>query len=213
MRKKFNRQLLFRAARLFVIPIAIIFVGDSCKKHGFGSVEGNVIDEFTNEPVPNAEVTICREYHASDCDFLKQTITNQNGSFKIKYRNALNSTYDLTVKSSDSFSEERINDIEGRKSEFTIKLAMKAFAKIRVTNNNNFQINVIAKTSIPSQQAAQSISANQTKTLDQLIDIKVGHSTILYFTIRDNSNTVIFNVDTTILMTKKLDTLLYSKTL
>lgn len=94
-----------------VILLLIIFLNlcTAClQKGGFGYVEGTVYKQGTNKPIENAKIYIIRTHNANQGQYIKGTMSDQNGYYKITYYYKFNSDYRyyVTVKPEGSSSSQ-----------------------------------------------------------------------------------------------------------
>jgi hypothetical protein len=210
------RQFNVRHISITFLLLTVIFVGDSCKKAGFGYVEGTVVDETGTLTIKNAKVTLYRSRHGNQEYPVKETTTDDNGKFKIKYyKNRFNYGFILGVQSDNCYVGYMSSYIETRKANYVINISLKAFVRLKIINNRPSSINLTARAYDDhfTTDLSQSVPANSTLISNDVLKIRVHHSTDIGFFAYESGVNITSAPVATVLMTTALDTLLYTVTI
>jgi len=122
------------------LAISILFFS-SCKKYGFGYIEGTVYDCRTSLPIKNANIQVTRAFHGNQEEIYATAITDANGHFKIKYEKGLSYIYELGI-SSKKYDYSAGKRLELRQENTNFFLGYKTNIKFTVKNKRLEKANV-----------------------------------------------------------------------
>jgi hypothetical protein len=183
------KQLIF----LFLVAIAFQFL--ACKKwsgEGKTTVEGQVIDITTQEPVPFAVIRI----DAADKDaayggynkFIKEETADAHGNFSFSFEAESNLSYSLSggIKNKYYTAEEVLPRSAHKNKDLKVKLQPYGWVKVKLINEPPLDVAEIVSQYYHNYTFVNMLIKNDTTTFLQVDGNK---PTIIYYWIRPNGNT------------------------
>lgn len=123
--------------KILSISIITIILSGACRKTGFGSIEGAVYENGTNEPISNIYVYL--SWTDGHKEWQKKELTDASGRFKIKFYKDTEKTYRLSAYSAAHYGmvDEGSYGIEKRKTKHDIYLNPFAEIQFRIINTTS----------------------------------------------------------------------------
>ncbi len=113
----------------------------SCKKYGDGAISGTVYDIGSNNPVPNAEVSILRTYQKYDLhgslqhgqyEIISSTSADNNGNYKINFHKKVGSKYYIKCSNVSFYTRDILESINYKNYKHDIYIKPYRYFKVRV---------------------------------------------------------------------------------
>lgn len=121
--------------KTWFIIIVLLNLNTSCKKSGFGSVEGTVYEAGTNAPAPNVYVYL--SWNDGDKSWQEREMTDASGHYKISFYKRSARKYNLSAVSDAYWSPSDNYDVDKRKTKHDLFITPTAKIQFRVINNRN----------------------------------------------------------------------------
>lgn len=183
--------------KLIIFSISLLFI--SCGKNS--TVEGIVLEENYETPIPNAEVIISESHHNNDDPQIASTQTDASGHFKIEYKQRkLGYSYFLKVWSTKAMNSKK-EGINSKDASHTIHLMPLTFVNLSIKNNLPYDIFISGMIKLKSQE--DTLIKNYTAINGS------GNSEITWSYRKDESGSLWITDRDIITINKRTDTLAY----
>jgi hypothetical protein len=196
---------------IFAIITLLLSLFQFCVKRGSATIQGDVFEEGTNVPIPNAYVRMNKHSNIYSVDPITSATTDKNGHFKMRYfKGAIDYNYFLDVISGEHKSLFN-KQIEDKVAHVTVILTPYAYIRFRVKNNLSYSVRVHADIIYDNRNSFDKyITGNSDITFTETFKAKMNGNTFINWYFNNSYNNTTYNtVYDSVMITNKFDTLTY----